>query len=113
MLIVHLGWRTEGHSAPEITRRIQQHKTLMGCTQSILANFEDIGKGFGLGSDILVDKDELLRQSFALLAGEKYAVEMLWKSIEFTAVVQWLGTHLQTFQSEEEEEGREMLWYAT
>ncbi|KAF2133498.1 hypothetical protein P153DRAFT_308411 [Dothidotthia symphoricarpi CBS 119687] len=105
-------WRTEGHSAPEITRRIQQHKTLMGCTQSILANFEDIGKGFGLGTDIVVDKDELLRQSFAVLAGEKYAVEMMWKGVEFTAVVQWLCTHLQTFQSEEEEEGREMLWYA-
>lgn len=48
----------------------------MGCTQTIIANFEDVGRGFGLGPNVAVDRDELLRQALVVLAGEKYAVEM-------------------------------------
>jgi hypothetical protein len=83
----------------------------MGATQTIIANFEDIGQGFGLEYGLVVDKDELLRQAFVVLAGEKYAVEMLWKPIEFTRVVSWLGENLEPFRKTEEEEGRGTLWY--
>ncbi|KAF9697297.1 hypothetical protein EKO04_004804 [Ascochyta lentis] len=104
-------WNSEGQSAPEIERRIQQHKTLMGATQTIMVNFEDIGQGFGLGYGLVVDRDELLRQAFVVLAGEKFAVEMLWKPIEFTRVVSWLGESVEPFRKTEEEEGRGTLWY--
>ncbi|KAF3002056.1 hypothetical protein E8E13_009111 [Curvularia kusanoi] len=104
-------WNSEGQSAPEIERRIQQHRTLMGATQTIMANFEDIGQGFGLGYGLVVDRDELLRQAFVVLAGEKFAVEMLWKPIEFTRIVSWLGESVEPFRKTEEEEGRGTLWY--
>ncbi|KAJ4377900.1 hypothetical protein N0V83_000730 [Neocucurbitaria cava] len=106
-----LGWRTEGHSTAEIERRIQQHRTLMGATQTLMAAFEDIGQGFGLGPNVMIDRDELLRQAIVVLAGEKYAVEMQWQSIEFTGLVGWLSEHLEMFRKEEEEEGRGSLWY--
>ena len=83
----------------------------MGATQTIIANFEDIGQGFGLGSGLLVDRDELLRQAFVVLAGEKFAVEMLWRPIEFTRVVSWLGESAESFRKTEEEEGRGALWF--
>ncbi|KAH6616566.1 hypothetical protein C7974DRAFT_402026 [Boeremia exigua] len=104
-------WNSEGQSAPEIERRIQQHRTLMGATQTISANFEDIGQGFGLGYGLVVDRDELLRQAFVVVAGEKFAVEMLWKPIEFTRIVSWLGESVEPFRKTEEEEGRGTLWY--
>jgi hypothetical protein len=83
----------------------------MGCTQTIIANFEDVGQGFGLGPDVAVDRDELLRQALVVLAGEKYAAEMQWKAVDFTQVVVWLREHLESFRKEEEEEGKGMLWY--
>jgi hypothetical protein len=106
-----LGWNSEGQSAPEIERRIQQHRTLMGATQTIMANFEDIGQGFGLGYGLVIDRDELLRQAFVVLAGEKFAVEMPWNPIEFTRIVSWLGESVEPFRKSEEEEGRSTLWY--
>ncbi|EOA82552.1 hypothetical protein ACJQWK_04334 [Exserohilum turcicum] len=105
-------WSAEGHTAAEIERRIQQHRTLMGCTQTIIANFEDVGQGFGLGPNVAVDRDELLRQALVVLAGEKYAVEMQWKPVEFTATMAWLHEHLENFRREEEEDGKGMLWHA-
>jgi len=104
-------WNSEGQSAPEIERRIQQHRTLMGATQTIMANFEDIGQGFGLGYGLVIDRDELLRQAFVVLAGEKFAVEMPWNPIEFTRIVSWLGESVEPFRKSEEEEGRSTLWY--
>ncbi|OAL49597.1 hypothetical protein IQ07DRAFT_622033 [Pyrenochaeta sp. DS3sAY3a] len=104
-------WRAEGHSTAEIERRIQQHRTLMGATQTLLATFEDIGQGFGVAPNTVIDRDELLRQAIVVLAGDKYAVEMQWKNIEFTGLVRWLGEHLEMFRREEEEDGRGMLWY--
>ncbi|PSN67277.1 hypothetical protein BS50DRAFT_494499 [Corynespora cassiicola Philippines] len=90
-------WRNEGSSAPEIERRIAQHRTLMGATQQLILNWQDIGPG--------VDKDELLRQAFVVLAGEKYAVEMQWKSVEFSGTVSWLSEHLESFREDEKREG--------
>ncbi|KAJ4382086.1 hypothetical protein N0V86_002415 [Didymella sp. IMI 355093] len=104
-------WNSEGQSAPEIERRIQQHRTLMGATQSIITNFDDVGQGFGLGHGLVVDRDELLRQAFVVLAGEKFAVEMRWNPIEFTRVISWLGESLEPFRRTEEEDGRATLWY--
>jgi hypothetical protein len=83
----------------------------MGCTQTIIANFEDVGQGFGLGPHVAVDRDELLRQAIVVLAGEKYAVEMQWKAVEFTATMEWLHRHLDDFRKDEEEDGKGMLWY--
>ena len=83
----------------------------MGATQTIMANFEDIGQGFGLGYGIVIDRDELLRQAFVVLAGEKFAVEMPWNPIEFTRIVSWLGESVEPFRKSEEEEGRSTLWY--
>ena len=108
---LELGWRNEGHSTAEIERRIQQHRTLMGCTQTLIANFEDVGQGFGLGPTMIVDRDDVLREAIIVLAGEKHAQEMQWKGIEFTGMVRWLGEHLESFRKEEEEDGRGMLWY--
>lgn len=110
--IAATGWSAEGHTTAEIERRIQQHRTLMGCTQTIIANFEDVGQGFGLGPNVAVDRDELLRQALVVLAGERYAVEMQWKPIEFTATMAWLHEHLENFRREEEEDGKGMLWHA-
>ncbi|CAO2648040.1 Nn.00g089620.m01.CDS01 [Neocucurbitaria sp. VM-36] len=113
ILIAILGWRTEGHTTAEIERRIQQHRTLMGATQTLMAAFEDIGQGFGLGPNVVIDRDELLRQAIVVLAGDKYAVEMQWQTIEFAGLVGWLGEHLEMFRKEEEEEGRGSLWYVS
>jgi hypothetical protein len=96
-----IGWREEGTTAPEIERRIQQHRTLMGATQELIRGFEDMAQVLGNGAD----SDELLRQAFVLVAGNKYAVEMRWETVEFTSVVRWLADHLATFQREEQEEG--------
>ena len=83
----------------------------MGCTQTLIANFSDVGKGFGLGPNVAVDRDELLRQAIVVLAGEKYAMEMQWEKVEFSAAVDWLGGHLEDFRREEEEEGRGAVWF--
>ncbi|KAI8936940.1 hypothetical protein NX059_006168 [Plenodomus lindquistii] len=104
-------WRNEGHSNAEIERRIQQHRTLMGCTQTVIANFEDVGQGFGLGPNVAVDRDELLRQAIIVLAGEKYAMEMQWKAVEFTSLIRWLSEELDMYRKDEEEEGRGMAWF--
>ncbi|KAF2852312.1 hypothetical protein T440DRAFT_39761 [Plenodomus tracheiphilus IPT5] len=104
-------WRNEGHSNGEIERRIQQHRTLMGCTQTVIANFEDVGQGFGLGPNVAVDRDELLRQAIIVLAGEKYAIEMQWKTVEFTSLIRWLSDELDMYRKDEEEEGRGMAWF--
>ena len=105
------GWSAEGHTPSEIERRIQQHRTLMGCTQTIIANFNDVGKGFGLGPNVAIDRDELLRQAIVVLAGEKYAVEMQWQIVDFAATVEWLHGHLEDFRRDEEEDGKDVLWY--
>ncbi|KAH7088139.1 hypothetical protein FB567DRAFT_331855 [Paraphoma chrysanthemicola] len=102
-------WASEGTTDAEFERRQRQYHTLMGATETILVNFEDVGQ-FGVGPG-LVDRDELLRQAIVVLAGEKYAVEMQWKSIEFTATVRWLADHLDAFRKDEEEESRSTLWY--
>jgi hypothetical protein len=104
------GWANEGTSNAELERRHQQYSTLMGATETILSNFEDVGQGFGIPR-MDVDKDELLRQAIVVLAGEKYAVEMQWKPIDFTAAMRWLEEHLVAFRKDEEEEGRSTLWY--
>lgn len=96
-----LGWCEEGTTAPEIERRIQQHKTLMGATQELIRGYEDMAQVVGTGAD----NDELLRQAIVVVAGHKYAVEMRWETVEFTSVMRWLADHLETFQREEQEEG--------
>jgi hypothetical protein len=83
----------------------------MGATETILVTFEDVGQGFGLDPGLVVDKDELLRQAIVVLAGEKYAVEMQWNSVDFTVTVRWLAEHLETFRKDEEVESRGTLWY--
>lgn len=85
----------------EIARRIQQHKTLMAATRELLRGYEDMGSVAGSGAD----NDEFLRQAFVVLAGNKYAVEMRWNSVEFDSVMRWLGNSLEKFKAEEEEEG--------
>jgi hypothetical protein len=100
-MLTIIGWASEGTTTPEIDRRQQQYHTLMGATETILINFEDVGQGFGVAPGFIVDKDELLRQALVVLAGEKYAVEMQWKNVE----------HLDAFRKDEEEEGRSMMWY--
>lgn len=104
-------WRNEGHSNAEIERRIQQHRTLMACTQTVIVNFEDIGQGLGLGPNMTIDRDELLRQAMIVLAGEKYAKEMQWKTVEFTSLIRWLSEELDMYRKDEEEEGRGMAWF--
>lgn len=96
-----IGWREEGTTTPEIERRIQQHQTLMGATRELIRNYEDIAQVAGVGAD----NDEYLRQAFVVLAGEKYAVELQWKNVEFTGVMRWLADHLEAFRRDEEEEG--------
>jgi len=83
----------------------------MGCTQSLIANFEDMGQGLALGSHVTVDRDELLRQAMIVLAGEKHAVGMQWQRVEFTGIVRWLGEELDMYRRDEEEEGRGMAWF--
>jgi hypothetical protein len=83
----------------------------MGATETILATFEDVGQGFGLAPGLIVDKDELLRQAIVVLAGDKYAVEMQWKRVDFTVTVGWLAEALETFRKDEEAESRGTLWY--
>lgn len=102
------GWASEGTSNAELERRHQQYSTLMGATETILINFDDVGQGFGVAP---IDRDELLRQAIVVLAGEKAAVEMQWKNIDFTAAVRWLGEHLEAFRKDEEEEGQSTMWY--
>lgn len=110
-LLITTGWASEGTTNAELERRHQQYCTLMGATETILINFEDVGQGFGVAPGLVVDKDELLRQAIVMLAGEKYATEMQWKNIDFTATVRWLGEHLEAFRKDEEEEGRGTMWY--
>jgi|TARA_R110002003_G_scaffold121_23_gene10839 hypothetical protein len=83
----------------------------MGATETILVTFEDVGQGFGLAPGLIVDKDELLRQAIVVLAGDKYAVEMQWKRVDFTVTVGWLAEALETFRKDEEAESRGTLWY--
>jgi hypothetical protein len=110
-MLTTTGWANEGTSNAELERRHQQYCTLMGATETILINFEDVGQGFGVAPGQAADRDELLRQAIVVLAGEKYAVEMQWKSIDFSAAVQWLGEHLSAWRKDEEEEGRSTMWY--
>jgi len=110
-LLIITGWASEGTTNAELERRHQQYCTLMGATETILINFEDVGQGFGVAPGLVVDKDELLRQAIVMLAGEKYATEMQWKNIDYTATVRWLGEHLEAFRKDEEEEGRGTMWY--
>ena len=80
------------------------HETVMGVIKPLIDDDAE--------SDPMdVDKDELLRQAIVVLAGEKYAVEMQWKPIDFTAAMRWLEEHLHAFRKDEEEEGRSTLWY--
>jgi hypothetical protein len=111
MILTTTGWASEGTSNVELDRRHQQYCTLMGATETILINFEDVGQGFGVAPGLVVDKDELLRQAIVMLAGEKYATEMQWKNIDFTATMRWLAEHLEAFRKDEEEEGRSTMVY--
>jgi len=83
----------------------------MGATETILISFEDIGSAFGHGPNVVVDKDELLRQAVVVLAGPKHAVDMQWKSIEFTNDIRLLVDALEDFRKGEEEDSRGALWY--
>ncbi|KAL5375643.1 hypothetical protein DPSP01_011002 [Paraphaeosphaeria sporulosa] len=91
-------WGEEGTTAPEIERRIEQHRTLMGATREIIRSFEDIAQVAGAGAD----HDELLRQALVVLAGNKYAVELQWKSVEFVGLMQWLANALENYEKEQE-----------
>ncbi|CAI6340129.1 unnamed protein product [Periconia digitata] len=102
-------WREEGTSAPEIERRIQQHRTLMSATRELLRAYQDIAP-ISSGRDS--DNDELLRQAFVVLAGSKYAVEMQWASVEFDGVMRWLANHLEGFIRDEEEQGEGKYYVA-
>ncbi|KAL5120727.1 hypothetical protein ACEQ8H_001476 [Pleosporales sp. CAS-2024a] len=104
-------WASESGTKSELDRRHQQYYTLMGATETIIANFEDVGQGFGVTPGLVVDKDELLRQAIMMLAGDKYGAEMQWKHVDFTATVRWLGEYLEAFRKDEEEEGRGTMWY--
>jgi hypothetical protein len=44
---------------------------------------------------------------------EKYAVEMQWQNVDFSAIVRFLGEHLEAFRKDEEEEGRGTMWYVS
>ncbi|KAF2026175.1 hypothetical protein EK21DRAFT_116071 [Setomelanomma holmii] len=103
-------WASEGTTKADVERRQLQYQTLMGATETILVNFEDVGQGCGLEPRLASDKDELLRQAIVVLAGEKYAVEMQWKSIDFTAIMRWLADHLEVHK-DEEEQSKGALWY--
>jgi hypothetical protein len=105
------GWSSEEATPTAIERRHQQFRTLMAATETILANFEDVGQGISLEPGLGVNRDELLRQAVVVLAGEKYAVEMQWKAVEFTDTIAWLADALDAFRKEEEEEGSKTLWY--
>jgi hypothetical protein len=108
---LYAGWATEGTTIAEVERRQQQYQTLMGATETILISFEDIGQGFGLGPNVEIDKDELLRQAIVVLAGPKHAVEMQWKNIEFSSTVRLLADALEDFRKGEEEDNRATLLY--
>lgn len=107
----HQRWSTEGSSAAEVNRRHQQYDSLMRATETILVNYEDIGQGLGAVPGRAIDRDEYLRQAIVILAGEKSAIELQWKPIEFTSMIRWLAEALDTFRKEEEEENRSSLWY--
>lgn len=107
-----LGWSTEGKTVAEVNRRHQQYDSLMRATEAILVNYADIGQGFGATPGTAVSCDELLRQAIVILAGEKSAVEMQWKNVEFTAMIRWLAEALEAFRKEEEEDNRGSQWYA-
>lgn len=106
-----LGWSAEGSAPAALERRHRQYRTLMAATETILINFEDVGQGISLGQGLAVNRDELLRQAIVVLAGEKYAVEMQWKAVEFTDTVDWLAGALEDFRKGEEEDGNKTLWY--
>jgi hypothetical protein len=110
-MLIYIGWASEGTTHAEVERRQQQYSTLMGATETILLSFEDIGQGFGLGPNVAIDKDELLRQAVVVLAGPKHAVEMQWKNIEFTSTIRLLVDALDDFRKGEEEDSRGSLWY--
>jgi hypothetical protein len=77
----------------------------------IIKNFDDIGQGIGIGPGNISDRDELLRQALVILAGDKYAVELQWGSVEYEETVKWLIPALETFRKEEEEESSNTLCY--
>lgn len=83
----------------------------MRATETILVNYEDIGHGFGVAPGTPINRDEFLRQAIVVLAGKKYAVEMQWQTVEFTAIIRWLAEALEAFRKEEEEENRGAMWY--
>ncbi|KAL1609940.1 hypothetical protein SLS60_001605 [Paraconiothyrium brasiliense] len=93
-------WGEEGTTAPEIERRIEQHRTLMSATREIIRSFEDIAQVAGAGAG--TDHDELLRQALVVLAGNKYAVELQWKNVEFVGLMQWLASALEGYEKEQE-----------
>ncbi|KAF1978647.1 hypothetical protein BU23DRAFT_449901 [Bimuria novae-zelandiae CBS 107.79] len=99
-------WGEEGTTAPEIERRIEQHRTLMGATREIIRSYEDIAQVAGAGAN----HDELLRQALVVLAGNnKYAVELQWANVEFVGLMQWLADALETF--EREQDGETAVYY--
>ncbi|KAF2818984.1 hypothetical protein CC86DRAFT_363383 [Ophiobolus disseminans] len=104
-------WASEEGTRAQLERRHQQYHTLMGASETIIANFEDVGQGFGLSTNAVVDKDEVLRQAIVVFAGPKHAVEMQWNNIEFTGIVGWLSEALEEFRKGEEEENQTTLSY--
>lgn len=109
--LTYTGWANEGTSDAELERRQQQYATLMGATETILISFEDIGAGFGMGRNQAIDKDEVLRQAVVVLAGPKLAVEMQWKTLDFSSIIRVLVDYLEEFRKGEEEDNRSALWY--
>lgn len=100
------GWGEEGTTAPEIERRIEQHRTLMEATREILRGYQEIP----LEAEAPADHDELLRQALVVLAGSKYAVELQWGNVEFVGLMQWLAHALETY--EREQEGDTMYYFS-
>jgi len=71
----------------------------MSATREILRSYQDITQVTDAGAD----HDELLRQAFVVLAGNKYAVELQWKTVDFVKHVQWLAPHLEAYEREQDE----------
>lgn len=72
----------------------------MGATREILRSYDDIPMVGGAGTD----HDELLRQALVVLAGNKWAVELQWKNVEFVGLMHWLANALEAYEKGDESE---------
>jgi hypothetical protein len=78
----------------------------MGATREIIRSFDDIAQVAGTDADY----DELLRRALVVLAGNKYAVELQWKNVEFVGLMAWLANALKSY--EEEQEGDTVYYFS-